>query len=192
MRLVLAGLVLAAAPAAADPVEIGASLGTTQTANDADIGADSLHSVGLYGRLHLLGPIAVQGELGRIQTDDHTSVRTASLAGVLELGHHAFVPYLLAGAGVDQVGQSMDSGETYAHVELGLGVQYRVNGGLTIGLDVREGTRKLESSPPPVYAMPAGGGDLGAPPIDPVYQNPVSSVSSGEYRSARVTVGIRF
>jgi hypothetical protein len=179
----VAVVVLVPAIAAADPLELGAGVGLTQSKADSDAGGNALQAVGIYGRLHVGGPFAVQLELGRIQTaDDQSSVRTATATGIIELTHGRLVPLVMGGVGVDDVSH-MWGDEQYTHVEFGLGLSYRVSGGMTIGVDVREGTRSLRSDPA-VYT------NQGATPGDSLY-TPMS-IAAGDYRAAHVTVGIRF
>jgi hypothetical protein len=71
------------------------------------------------------------------------------------------------------------------HFEGGLGLEYRAQGGLVIGLDVRLGGRSLENSDV-VIASP----DQSPPIIDD--GRFVYGVAEGEYRAARLTAGVRF
>jgi hypothetical protein len=188
MRLAAVALLLVPALASADPaLEFGAGVGLTQDANAATAGQGTTQAVDLYARMHVIGPFAAQVELGTVDTNGQQTVRTGSVLGVAELMHGRVVPLLLAGFGIDQVGSGMMSSDqyTYSHVELGLGLQIRISGGLTLGVDVRQGTRSVQSQPAPTPVLDNGGG-FGT---DLRMQEPIAD---GDYRTVRATLGVRF
>jgi hypothetical protein len=180
--LVVALSLLLPTVAHAGRLVVGASLGLAQSKVDAQ--ADANHTLGVFGRLGLTSRLAGQLELARVEgADPGANLRTATAALVLDLGGGAIVPILVVGAGIDNDGATY-SDRTYHHVELGGGVEYRVEGGLRIGLDVRIGDRTLDSQP--MYATPVAGGGA-------VYALPApNALSEGEYRSARLTIGVAF
>jgi len=163
---------IAAAPAAANPLELGASLGVNE---DATYQASS-RALGVFVRAGLGPMISAQLELAKLDNDQMgTTVRTGSGLLVVDLGHAGLVPLVLGGVGVDTT-SDVDADRTYAHVELGAGLEYRAAGGLRIGADIRIGTRKL------VEDRSTG--------LLTTYE-PLT-LSPGDYRSARVTVGVAF
>jgi hypothetical protein len=104
-------------------------------------------------------------------------IRTGGALLVLDLGISHVIPLapiLFAGVGFDTT-SDIDANRKYAHGELGAGLEYR-SGALAIGADVRLGTRKLvENEMTSVLT----------------YYEPLT-LSEGEYRSARLTLGIMF
>lgn len=176
MRVAL-GLILVSLPAttAARPVTLGAQIGSIQSAIDAD--ADANRAVGLFGRIELAPRISGQLELSKISSDGTTTLRTGSALIVVDLTRGALVPMLFGGIGIDR--SNGDESITGAHAEGGLGLEYRASGGLTIGADLRIGAREM---PQPVSYLAVEDAARTAP----------SQLSSGEYRAARVTLGIRF
>jgi hypothetical protein len=177
------GLMAVPSFAGARPFTAGVGLGLTQAKADAATGAGSNHTLSLFGRLGLGPRLSGQLEVLRIQTDS-TSVdlRTATALLVFDLGTRGpLIPVLLGGVGLDDASTAYGSDTTAKHVEAGLGVEYRADGGLTIGADVRIGDRSLDVSQQ-VYPVTGGGVALYTP----------STLQDGEYRSARVTLGVRF
>ena len=120
--------------------------------------------------------ISAQLEIAKLDNDQMgTRVRTGSTLLVLDLGHGALAPIAFGGVGLDST-SSINADRRYAHVELGAGVEYRALGGLTLGADVRIGTRKLLDDQPTGVLT---------------YLEPLT-LSEGQYRSARITLGARF
>ncbi|MDB4964075.1 MAG: hypothetical protein JWP01_4074 [Myxococcales bacterium] len=187
------GLVGLFAPAAATagPVTAGVNLGLAQSKIDGESGADASHTLGLFGRLGFTPRVAGQLELARIQTDEYSSVdiRSATALLVVELGARGrLVPILVAGIGLASASNSYGGSTEAHHIEGGLGLEYRAEGGLTIGADARLGGRTLHQDQDIAYPATGcidcrvTGIALYAP----------SNLQEGEYRSARITVGIRF
>jgi hypothetical protein len=192
MRSVLAGiLILAPTIATAGPITAGVSLGLAQSKSDAL--DDPNHTIGLFGRLAFTKRLAGQLELARFQSDGYIggNMRTGTALLVVDLANtRHFVPTLVAGIGFD----SEDTGcptctfqgtQTGHHIEGGFGLEYRSDGGFTLGADVRMGGRSLDSGSGGEPLMPLAGKTIELAPAP-------ARFSEGEYRSARVTLGIRF
>jgi hypothetical protein len=181
MRLVALTLGLGlVVPALADarPLTFGVGLGRTQSAVDGDGQADD--TLQLFGRIGLTARLGAQLEVQRIEDDSNLDNRTATALLVVELGGNGkLVPLLVAGFGVDHVSSDWGYEASGSHKEGGIGLEYRADGGLTIGADLRLGGRSIEQSgevyPLDVRALIAPGG-----------------LVSGEYRSGRVYAGVRF
>jgi len=188
MRIALAGipaLLLLTHPAAARPITAGVSLGLAQSKLDEN--ADPNHTLGLFGRLGLTSRLSGQLEFSRYETDGNATadLRTGTALLVVDLADHShFVPVLLGGFGFDRehtgcpicTFEGTNSGH---HIEGGFGLEYRADGGLTLGADARLGDRTIDPQ-----AVPLGGANV----IAFVPQR----LSGGEYRSLRLTLGIRF
>ena len=178
MRLVLLAL-LVPSLASARPITVGAAAGITQSKVDAS--ADPNTTINIFGRLGLNPRFALQLELQRIETDQTgTDIRTGTLLAALDLSASKhLVPMILAGVGLD------DASSTYEqtsgnHFEGGFALEYRADGGLVVGGDVRIGGRSIDATS---KAVPVSG---------VAYLAPASNLSDGEYRSARAYVGVRF
>ncbi|MEO8705958.1 MAG: hypothetical protein ABI867_38355 [Kofleriaceae bacterium] len=184
MRFLAAlGLVVALPSAAiAGPVSAGVSLGLSQSEADSDIDVGSSQTLGLWGRLQFSARVAGQLEVARYKTERFSgaTIRTGSALLVVDLVDHGpWVPTLLAGIGIDEsnTGFVKQSGH---HIEGGFGLEYRAAGGLTIGADLRLGGRTLNPPEGVIFE------DVRAPLIAP------NQLQDGEYRSGRITVGVRF
>ena len=175
--IVAAALLALPALAQARPLSFGVGLGTTQSDNDYDGEANGTKQ--LFGRIGLTPRLGVQLELQRID-DPYTDIRTGTALLVVELGRAGnLVPILVAGMGFDTA--SSDYAEqSGSHKEGGLGLEYRAEGGLTIGADARLGGRSVDND----YVTPLreDGLALWAP----------NGLVEGEYRSARIYAAIRF
>ena len=181
MRLAAAAIILAipsTAPAA--PLMGGVSVGETQSKVDA--AGSGNHTIGVFGRLGFTPRLSGQLEIQRLQTDDQqTDIRTATGLIVFDLGSGKhFVPTIFAGFGFDKASSVYGAETNATHTEGGFGLEYRADGGLTIGADVRMGGRSLSQ-------------DMTAVPLkNTIALYAPSTLHEGEYRSARLTVGIRF
>jgi len=176
MRSALLALAVLAAPtlARANPFELGASLGVGQDkAYDA-----TNHTLGVFLRAGLLPALAAQLELGKVDNDQMgTQIRTGGGLLVLDLGVSKVVPVapiLFGGIGFDTT-HDLNADRTFAHGEVGAGLEYR-SGALAIGADVRLGARKLVDDRETGLLT---------------YLEPLT-LSEGEYRSARLTLGVVF
>jgi len=181
---VLLAAVVAPTAATARPITAGISAGATQSKVDAD--QDANRTLGLYGRIGLTKRIAAQLELSKLQLDDATNYdgttirKMTALIAVDLLDRGALMPVLFAGMGIDRA--SNDWSETTGdHIEGGLGLEYRAEGGLTLGLDVRLGGRSIDQA---YETLPVEG--------DVALHAAPSQLREGEYRTARLTLGIRF
>src|SRR6266536_2083084 len=178
-----AALALALAfPALADarPITAGASVGRIQSKANAD--GDASDTWQLFGRLGLTSRLGVQVEIQRI-ADPSLDVRSGTALLVVELGRKGhLVPLLLAGFGVDKATSPYDSyyEASGTHTEGGLGAEYRLDGGLTLGADLRLGGRSVDEK---YYAQPLDGGIA-------LYA-PYGTLAAGEYRSAHIYAAIR-
>ena len=160
----------------ARPITAGASLGRIQSKANADGEASNTYQ--LFGRIGLTPRIAAQLELQKIE-DPSIDVRGGTALLVVELGNQGgrFVPLLLAGYGFDHA-ESTYAKAKGTHTEGGFGLEYRGDGGLTVGADLRLGGRSVE--------------DLGCDVCGaPLWSEP-SPLAEGEYRSARLYAAIRF
>lgn len=178
------GLVLALpSVAAANPITAGVNLGVTQSKEDGAAGLDANDTIGLFGRIGFNKRISGQLEVTRIKTDDGSdvSIRSGTASLVIDLTSKGrLVPTLSAGIGLDSASTTYGSTTDAHHIEGGLGLEYRAEGGLTIGVDLRLGGRTLDQQQDIAY--PATGVAYFAP----------STLREGEYRSARLFLGVRF
>ncbi len=189
----LVAVVAVTGPAAAEGrITAGIGLGLTHSEADALDGAEPNSTVGLWGRLRLGSRISAQLELTRIKADDGAdtygysdpvAMRQVSALLVVDLARSgkSLVPIALVGAGIDNEVTTY-SDKDFVHALLGAGLEYRAANGLTIGADLRMGTRT--SSEPQYKTQPVQEGVL--------FREAPSRLAEGEFRTARLTVGIRF
>lgn len=189
MRSLALAILLVPLTASAGPhgLTVGVSAGWTRDQAAADAGTDATSTMGLWGRLRLSPRLAGQVELVRHRTDNGcatctvgatTEIRSASALLVVDLADSGrWMPVLVAGFGVDRDDGSVPT--KGHHTEGGVGVEYRSEGGFTIGGDVRMGGRSIDSQPTKLLT---GGATFLAP----------GGMQAGEYRSARLTLGLRF
>lgn len=184
MRLAIAAALLVSLPAVAvaGPFSAGVSFGKTKSKVDASSGADANGTVAVFGRVAVTPRLGGQLELQRIKTDDSSvDIRTATALVVLELGGKGrLVPLLMLGYGADKATTSYGYEQTAHHTEAGVGLEYRVDGGFVIGADLRIGDRTVDQQD---YATPLEGDVKAFVP---------SQLRDGEYRAARLTLGLRF
>ena len=178
-------VVLTALPslAAAGPITAGVHLGMTQTKEDGAAGLEPSDTFGLFGRLQLNARVAGQLELQKIETDDgNVDIRTGTASLVIDLvAKGRLVPTLAVGFGLDSATTSY-GGETNAtHLEGGFGLEYRADGGLVLGAEFRMGGRSIEQDD---QVVPLAESDVA------YYVAP--GLREGEYRSARLFLGLRF
>ncbi len=180
-----AALWLAPATAAAGPLTAGVNLGLSQSELDGQAGVDPSRTIGLFGRLAFNKRLAGQLEVARLETeDDSTSIRTATASLVVDLGSKGrLVPTLIAGIGMDWADSTYGSTNEAHHIEGGLGLEYRAEGGLTLGIDVRLGGRTLHQQEDIAYPTDVRPGVAYIVP---------SQLQEGEYRTAQLKLGVRF
>lgn len=168
--------------AAANPITAGLHLGVTQSKEDGANGIDASNTVGLYGRLGFSKRVAGQLEVTKASAGDDSgfTLRSGTLLVVVDLASGRLVPTIGAGVGIDSATMPYGSAGKATHIEGGFGLEYRAEGGLTIGLDLRMGGRTLTEQ---VSVEPVAG--------TVAYYAP-SRLTEGEYRSGRLTVGVRF
>lgn len=181
MRLALA-LVLLPSFAAARPITVGASYGMIQSKTDA--GSDPNSQMTAFGRVGIGRHVEAGLELQNISPGDNTSVmRTFGALLVVDLASSKhLMPMLIAGVGMDHSASSYGTTVDAHHYEGGFALEYRADGGLVFGGDLRIGGRSIDSQS--AIAYPTTGVAFRAPPT--------SQISDGEYRSARLYVGVRF
>jgi len=187
MRIALAGILVVGAlsgtAAAEGKWSAGVGLGMIHSEENAQNDANS--TLGLFGRYQLSRRLAAQLEVARIQTEDGSGsdLRTASLLGVIDLTRagRGFVPIAVLGLGMDnETTEYLD--RDYLHGFLGVGVEYRAENGLRIGFDLRLGGRV--TTEPQYETLPVEG--------DVLARYPAPDLEEGEYRAARITLGVAF
>ena len=173
-------IALVALPSFADarPIIAGASVGRIQSEVNADGEASDTYQ--LFGRIGFTSRLSAQVELQKIE-DPYAEVRSVTALLVVELAgsQSKLMPLLVAGLGVDTA--ETDYYEEHGtHKEGGLGLEYRADGGFTVGIDFRLGGRSVDQSD---QVTPLGEGMIGlwAP-----------AMAEGEYRSGRLYAAIRF
>jgi hypothetical protein len=178
MRMIL--LVVAfAASAHAGPITAGASLGLVQSEQTQYESPDK--TLALYGRIGITPRLAAQLEVFKIDTGDRgfttADTRAATALAIVDLTGGHWVPVLLAGIGYATASYVPNSGSIDGHhIEAGLGLEYRADGGFVIGIDARLGERTIDSDTtlrPELYV-----------------QQPL--LPGGQYHSLRLAVGMRF
>jgi hypothetical protein len=181
MRFAGIAAVVVLIPALADarPITFGVGLGLTQAEVDAD--GEPNDTKQLFGRIGLTERVGAQLELMRIE-DPSVDIRIGTALIVVELGtKKGFVPLMMAGVGLDRASSDYYEAEG-THIEGGFGLEYRAEGGFTIGGDLRLGGRSVEVKGDYILPLQEGVSALWAP----------TNMESSEYRSARLYAGVRF
>ncbi len=180
--------------AAADPrFEVGAGIGMTQSQQDSTSNTGSQATENLFGRARLIGPLAVQAEVGATDVSGE-NVRSFTADAMAIFAFHQFHPYVLVGVGVDSVsglnGTADQANSTVGRIEGGFGVEYRTRSGFAVGLELRDGTR---NAPSPVVAdpLPVAGG-LSNNAVARFVPEQGAYGAGGDFRLLRVTFGIAF
>ena len=170
--------------AAAGPITAGVHLGMTQAKDDGAAGIEPSDTFGLFGRLQFSPRIAGQLEVQKVETDGgNIDVRTGTASLVIDLvAKGRLIPTLAVGMGLDSATTSYGGETNGHHFEGGFGLEYRADGGLVLGAELRMGGRSLEQSDKLV--------PLAAEDAVSYYVAP--GLREGEYRSARLFLGIRF
>jgi hypothetical protein len=178
MRLALAFLLVPSIAVADSPWSAGVNLGLTQSEKASQDDPNTM--LALYGRYRFSHRIAAQLEVGTIRGDDNGALREMTGLVIVDLMNGSrFVPVILAGAGFDWLTTDYGSSTNAHHIEAGLGLEYRVDNGFVVGADVRLGDRSIDSDN---TAVPLAG-TLYFAPLD---------LRDGQYRSARITLGVHF
>ena len=188
MRLALAAaLLLAPALASARPITVGASYGMIQSKVDAS--ADPNSQMTAFGRIGIGRHVEAGLELQDISAGDNTSLlRTVSGLLFVDLAQHSrLMPMLLAGLGYDHASTNYGTTTDAHHYEGGFALEYRADGGIVLGGDLRIGGRSIDSNQAVAYPGGVANGMTGV-----AFRAPTSQLSDGEYRSARLYVGVRF
>jgi hypothetical protein len=180
----LLSLTAVTAIASARPITAGVNLGLTQ-AGDNSANTDPNHTLGLFGRMSFTDRIGAQLEIQRISTDaSDVDIRTITGLMVVELGSLGgghLVPMILAGVGYDHA--SATFGDTTGHhIEGGLSLEYRVEGGFTVGAGFRLGGRSIDSDTTEVPLATNHNVAFYVP----------SNLREGDYRSLGAYAGVRF
>ena len=188
MRIALAALALAVAlPSLAEArpgLSAGVGLGRTQDKVNAD--GDASSTMNIFGRLSFTKRLAAQLEFQKLeQPYSEMQVRSATLLLVVDLGQRGrLVPIMFGGFGGDTATDAYGYESSGSHKEGGLGLEYRGDGGFTVGADVRLGGRSINGSSDkavPLYEE-----------RDAIAIYPSPGLQAGEYRSARLYAAIRF
>lgn len=172
-------LVLLPTLASARPFTAGVGVGRLQAENDWDEQADD--TLQLFGRVGLTARVSGQLELQKIDSSQNdVTTRTATALLVVEMGQHGrLVPTMFGGLGLDHAEDPYGGTQEGNHIEGGLGLEYRADGGLVISADVRLGGRSVDNDDDVILE-----GDTRAPYAPLLIE--------GKYRSIRLGVGVRF
>jgi hypothetical protein len=174
----LALLSLAASNAAAGPITVGAGLGVTQ--DEASSNQDPFSTLSLFGRIALGRSFSTELDITKVNTAQNNSARILTGLVVLDLGSSLhWVPQLFAGLGIDRASTGYGDASGH-HCEGGAGLEYRADGGFTIGARFHLGGRSIDSEPK-VYPL-ACCVDLYSP----------NTLQASEYRSFDLYAGVRF
>jgi hypothetical protein len=177
---VLAAALLVSPAVSANPLTVGAGVGITQSEVNAN--GDPDQALGLFGRVGLTRTLSGQLEVSRTNGQDpNLQTRSVAMVAVLDLGTNPeFVPILLAGAGLDHGDEQYGGVIDAHHVEAGVGLEYRSHGGFVLGAEVHIGERTVDSNSTIVPLA-----------CCTLYQ-PNSTLVDGQFRTARITLGLRF
>ena len=171
-----------ATPVLAEPVTVGANLGVVRQQSSTIENS----SIGLFARLGVERRVSFQLELARLQrsaaqlpspmpTPGDADTTQATGMVVVDLDDGSLAPTVLAGLGADHASNIVRD-NTYAHGELGVGLELRMRGGLVLGADARVGMRRI----------------LASTQRDILVTFEPPTLPEGTYRSARVNLGFRF
>ena len=178
MRLAVC-LLLAPTIAAAGPVTAGVNAGVIAVKSDPDQEANN--TLGLFGRVAFGKRVSGQLDIMRIDNNADvsmsTTVRAYTASLVVDLMDKGnLIPTLVVSAGLDRASTDGVTEDGH-HYEGGLGLEYRSEGGLNLGVDARIGGRSVDNGDTVI---------LDAPP------SAFNAMQEGEYRAFRVTLGVTF
>src|ERR1041385_7550474 len=134
MRCALAVVMLVGVPSLAQArprLAAGTALGLSQSKVDSN--DDASHTIGLFARIGIAPRLATGLELQQFRTEDESgvSLRTWTFPLVVELSDNPhWVPTVVGGIGLDHQSDLFGSGAHGHHLEGGLGLEYRADGGL--------------------------------------------------------------
>ena len=179
VRLAYLAVLLAAVTASAGPLTVGAGRGITQ--DQANSGQDPNSTMSAFGRIALTRRFGVELDLTKVETSPTYSARVITGLAVLDLGDNVhWVPQIFAGLGYDDANVGYGDIQGH-HFEGGLGLEYRADGGFTIGARFHLGGRSIDSQPViETFACCS----------DPLYSP--NTLQASEYRSLDAYAGIRF
>jgi hypothetical protein len=172
---------LCLATSASAGVTAGVSAGLTHP--DQDSGSDANHTLGVFGRLGFTHRVSGQAELEKVDANNsNVDIRTITGVLVVDLGDHGpWMPMLVAGIGFDHATMQYASGSVDGHhIEGGFSLEYRADGGFTVGAGVRLGGRTIDSDTT----------------VTPYLRNVAlyvpQTITDGEYRSGQIYAAVRF
>ncbi len=177
--LALAVVASLATTAGASPFTVGVAGGWTQSASDSSSAPNDDWQ--LWARLHVWRALSTQLEWHKLDNDNAVAMGTVNAIAILDLMHGQWVPFVLAGVGVDY-GENTSAAGNGADVAAGVGFEYRSPGGVVVGIDARIGTRAVSQ---PEYATPICNFCAFQAPPD-------LALANGEYRAVRLAVGLHF
>jgi hypothetical protein len=177
---------LAALPGLADarPFTAGVGIGRTQDSVNAD--GDASSTANIFGRLGLTNRVGAQIELQKITLPYNELVaRSGTLLVVVDLGHSGHLyPIMFGGLGLDHADDGFGATASGSHKEGGFGLEYRADGGFTLGIDLRLGGRSVDQPKDKILPLRNTTGSID-------YYQPYT-LQEGEYRSGRIYAAIRF
>ncbi len=179
LALALALVASLATTAGASPFTVGVAGGWVQSASDASSSPNNDWQ--LWARLHVWRGLSTQLEWHKLDNDNAVAMGTVNAIAILDLMHGQWVPFVLAGVGVDYGDNTSDPGNGF-DVATGIGFEYRSPGGVVVGIDARIGTRSVSQ---PETAFP--GCNFCA-----LQSPPDTALANGEYRAVRLAVGLHF
>lgn len=139
-------LSLLATTATAGPITVGAGLGITQ--DEASSTQDPFSTLSLLGRLSLGHRLSAEVDITKVNTAQSYSARAVTGLAVLDLGSNVhWVPQLFVGLGVEGWDAGYGATTLAHHVEGGAGLEYRADGGFSIGARFHIGDREIDSEP---------------------------------------------
>ncbi|HUS33128.1 MAG TPA: outer membrane beta-barrel protein [Kofleriaceae bacterium] len=180
----LAAVALSCLPGLAEARPFTAGVGVGRSQAKADAEGDASDTLQLFGRFSFTKRLSAQLEIQKLQLPyGDVTVRSGTLLLVVDLGQRGhLVPILMAGFGGASATDDYGYETSASHTEGGAGLEYRADGGLTIGVDLRIGGRSLDDDD--VKIQPAT--------TDVIAIYPYNSLQAGEYRSARLYAAVRF
>ena len=185
-RIAIPLVALFATPASAfaEPITVGAGLGVAHDRETSNSVANS--TIGLFARLQVDPRVSCQLELARLErsagvpsimaSPGSSDIKQASALVVVDLAQGSKItPTVLAGFGGDRA-TNIVRDNTYAHGELGVGLELRTRMGLVLGADARVGTRRI----------------IAAAHSDVLVTIEPQTLAEGSYHSVRASLGLRF